>query len=647
VSDPRPFGLEDLERQVAIGQVAIDPAGELVAYTRRTIVDGRDRIDLWAVPYAGGEPAQLTDGASSDTTPRFSPDGRLVAYLSAPQDKAAQLHVVAREGGQPRKLTSFPHGAADAVWSPDGASLIVLADDEHHPGDVVAAKGAPTARVIDRIDWRDDDEGSDRVLPRHVHRVPLHGGEPERLTSGEWRASRPRVAADGSVLVLADPRPGSDLDPAAQVHRVARDGRVEAVTGLPGGVAHYTPLPDGKLICLGWQHRRPKKHQPAQILLVAPGGAVTTLAPGLDRWPGEPAYETDLHDWHVDLDQDGPVTSVADSGCVVPYRLHEHGAEPLVGLESAPMTGAIASASGHVVASLTLGAGVGAPEVYALEPEGPRRLTTHGSEWLEGLRLPPVEVIEVEGPAGPIQTMLVSPGEAGDEPRATVLLAHGGPLGQWGVVPPIEAVLLAGAGYRVALPNIRGSNNRGSAWQEGLGGDWGGPDIEDCHAVVDHMVDAGLADPERLGCLGLSYGGFVVNWLIGTSDRFKAAVSENGVVNQVAAWANSDTGAIYNRSSDLGEPTSEAGAAELWRKSPLRHVDSIHTPLLMLQASNDLRCPPGDSEQLFVALRWLGRPVAHVRYPEENHAYQGAGRFDRRLDRQRRVLDWFRRHMPA
>ena len=138
-----------------------------------------------------------------------------------------------------------------------------------------------------------------------------------------------------------------------------------------------------------------------------------------------------------------------------------------------------------------------------------------------------------------------------------------------------------------------------------------------------------------------------MNWLIATSDRFKAAVSENGVVNQVAAWANSDTGVIYNRAADLGEPTSPEGVEELWRKSPLRHVADINTPLLMLQPSDDQRCPAGDTEQLFVALRWLGRPVAHVRYPGEHHAFQGDGRFDRRLDRHRRVLEWFGRHMPA
>jgi dipeptidyl aminopeptidase/acylaminoacyl peptidase len=252
------------------------------------------------------------------------------------------------------------------------------------------------------------------------------------------------------------------------------------------------------------------------------------------------------------------------------------------------------------------------------------------------------------GPPGPSisRSTLVHPAGA-RERCATVLLPHGGPTGQWAVVPTLEAVLLAGVGYLVAMPNIRGSYDRGGDWVAALDGDWGGVDADDCHAVLDHLVAEGLADADRLGCTGLSYGGFLVHWLIGTSGRFRAAVSENGVVNQVSAWANCDHGPRYSREARLGDVSSPEGAEQLWRSSPLRHVAAIRTPLLILQAADDQRCPAADNEQLFVALKWLGREVAHVRYPGEHHTFQGGGRFDRRLDRHRRVLEWFGRHMPA
>ena len=161
--------------------------------------------------------------------------------------------------------------------------------------------------------------------------------------------------------------------------------------------------------------------------------------------------------------------------------------------------------------------------------------------------------------AGDITCFVVSPAGAGAAPRATILAPHGGPTFQWHKLPSVEALLLARAGYRVLLPNLPGSTGRGRAFIRALRGDWGGVDADGCHAVLDHAVAAGLADPERLGVFGLSYGGFLANWLVGTSDRFAAAVSENGVVNNVSAWAGSDCGPTYSARPGIGEATTAEG----------------------------------------------------------------------------------------
>jgi dipeptidyl aminopeptidase/acylaminoacyl peptidase len=256
-----------------------------------------------------------------------------------------------------------------------------------------------------------------------------------------------------------------------------------------------------------------------------------------------------------------------------------------------------------------------------------------------------MSAVEAPGPGGPIETWIASPSGAGDAQLPTIVDVHGGPLGAWAPTPSIEVALLVGRGYRVVLPNIRGSASYGADWIRPQLGDWGGVDAADVHAALDHVVDLGLADPARIGVLGLSYGGFMVHWLIGTSDRFRAAVSENGVANQVAAWANSDTGPDYDRTSRMGDVLSADGVDRLWRQSPLAHVAEITTPLLMLQAEADLRCPPADNEQLFIALRWLRRTVEYVLYPEESHIYSVTGRPDRRVDRMTRMLDWFDRHL--
>jgi dipeptidyl aminopeptidase/acylaminoacyl peptidase len=160
------------------------------------------------------------------------------------------------------------------------------------------------------------------------------------------------------------------------------------------------------------------------------------------------------------------------------------------------------------------------------------------------------------------------------------------------------------------------------------------------------LIRMGLADPGRLGALGLSHGGFIVNWLISTTDLFAAAVVENGVANQISVWGNSDIGPPYCQASGLGDVVTDEGVRRLWESSPLRHVQDIHTPLLILQGDADLRCPKSDNEQLFVALRWLRRDVQYVLYPGGNHLFQGTGAPAQRFDRHRRVLEWFETYIP-
>jgi dipeptidyl aminopeptidase/acylaminoacyl peptidase len=272
-----------------------------------------------------------------------------------------------------------------------------------------------------------------------------------------------------------------------------------------------------------------------------------------------------------------------------------------------------------------------------------RTWTSMGSAWQRRHPAPEMRRLDAPGEGGPIETWVASPPGADDLPLPTVVDIHGGPLGAWAPAPSLEVLLLVARGYRVVLPNIRGSATYGRDWIRPQLGDWGGVDAADVHAALDQVVELGLADADRLGVLGLSYGGFMVHWLIGTSDRFRAAVAENGVANQVSAWANSDTGVEYNRMALLGDPLSREGMERLWRQSPLANVASIRTPLLMFQAEADRRCPPADNEQLFIALRVLGREVEYVLYPDEHHVYATTGRPDRRIDRMTRMLDWFDR----
>jgi dipeptidyl aminopeptidase/acylaminoacyl peptidase len=214
----------------------------------------------------------------------------------------------------------------------------------------------------------------------------------------------------------------------------------------------------------------------------------------------------------------------------------------------------------------------------------------------------------------------------------------------------MDATHFTGHGYRVVMPNHRGSATFGTAWADALRGHWGELDTKDVHAALDDVIARGLTDPDRIGVMGGSYGGFLTQWLIGVSDRFRAAVGENGVTNQASAWGNSYFGVHYNRRWKLGDPLSRAGMLRLWRASPLANVERIRTPLLILQSEEDRICPASDNEQLFVALRALGRETELILYPEEHHEIKSSGRPDRRIDRMQRILAWFDRwvrELPA
>ena len=206
----------------------------------------------------------------------------------------------------------------------------------------------------------------------------------------------------------------------------------------------------------------------------------------------------------------------------------------------------------------------------------------------------------------------------------------GGPGGTWGPEPWLPDFSLAAAGARVLMPDPRGSASYGRAWLEAIRGSWGGADADDQLACADWAVGEGIADAARLGVTGLSYGGFMANWLISQTDRFRAAVSANGVSNQISAVGNCDEGALWAPRLGWGYPPADH--VRLWQQSPLAHAEAITTPLLMLQGEADMRCPPSDNEQLFVALRVRGRVVEYVLYPEESHLMQSVGRPDRRID---------------
>ena len=337
-----------------------------------------------------------------------------------------------------------------------------------------------------------------------------------------------------------------------------------------------------------------------------------------------------------------PLGGGAES-CRTAIPVTGNGLGPLVDESSRLIAGTLTARNGRRFMSAALDGQ--ASDLYELADGEPRRLTDLGSRWEARFRRFTLGELVVPTPAGPIQVWVASPTDAPKRPLPTILHFHGGPNGAWGPGGTMDSLNLTAHGYRVAMPNIRGSTTHGSAWIRDHMGRWGEADAEDVMAVADALVQRGLADEHRMGLMGLSYGGFLTQWMTGFTDRFAAAVAENGVGNVLADWGEAYFGVHYGRQYGQGDPLTEEGAAELWRQSPLRIAAKIKTPLLLLQAEEDRNCPPGANEQLFVALKVLGRETEYVLYPEEHHEMKNYGRPDRRIDRMQRHLEWFDRHL--
>ncbi len=669
-----------IRRQVVLEEHDPLPDGSGAVVVRRVVHGETYRSHLLLVPFAGGvtaEPRPLTAGAVRDTNPRVSPDGRRVAFRrSFPDDpdRLTAVMVQALDGGEPWLLWAPDHGVSEIAWSPDGRQMAFVAAAKESRFIVgKETKGRlVTARRITRADWRWNEVGHrdrwDQVWVGPVR----EGAAPRQLTRDDTDSRAVAWAPDGrAIAFVADPRPDADLRPLPSIWVVpARGGAPREAVRLAGYAGLPAFSPDGRwLACVGVDVADPLDDEiPGLFVAAFDGGTdaavspprAVALAPDLDR-PIGAHNDTDLNGWMASS-RPGPwwdgshglVTLVSDAGRVQPWRF---AFDPTTGRPA----GAPVRLTGADIAAWTLGVAGGVVSVVAtvderpmelltVEGSGPRarlrQRTTLGGAWRRGVPWPTMRRVLAPGPGGPIEAWIVSPAGAGDGPLPTVVNVHGGPLGGWSPAPSLENVLLASRGYRVILPNIRGSAGYGRAWIRPQLGDWGGVDASDVLAAVDHVVGVGLADPARLGILGLSYGGFMVNWLIGAApDRFAAAVSENGVTNQVNDWANSDSGPDYDRMARLGDPLTEEGVARLWRQSPLRLVSRIRTPLLILQGEADLRCPAADNEQLFVALRHLGREVEYVLYPESWHTFAITGRPDRRIDRNERMLAWFERHL--
>jgi dipeptidyl aminopeptidase/acylaminoacyl peptidase len=650
---PRNLAIDDLFQIKDVSEAQVSPDGKWVAYTvgSTSLKEEKSEAQVWMVPTAGGDPIPMTAKGSSASRPRWSPDGKSLAFLSARGEAKTQVWLLDRNGGDSQQLTEVRQGVQSYDWSPDGRKLVLLIQDPSQE-DLAAAKdeeqGVKPARsrtqppwVIDRLQTKRDYEGYLDRRRTHLYVFNVPAKKLTQITGGDYDDSQPAWAPDGRFIVFVSNR---DKEPDAtfntELWLVAADNPDQGktmvrLTSNPGEDGEPEWSPDGKWITyvtttapeLIWYGIR-------QLAVIsAQGGQPRLLTKTLDRNVISPRFAPD--------------------GKSIYFIWEDSGEQRLARIP--PGGGEVARVidGRHVVTEFTLSntgipvAAVSEPsalkEIFAFEQGKLRRLTKTNDALMAQIRLGEFEKIRFKSADGTdIEGFLCKPPSFAPEMKyPTLLRIHGGPTMQFTYEFNFEAQLFAANGYLVVMVNPRGSSGYGQDFAKAIFADWGNKDYEDVVAGVDHAIAKGNADPDRLGVGGWSYGGILTNYVISKTTRFKGAVSGAGGIFWAASYGHDH----YQREYiyELGEPWKKR---EVWDRvsSAFYNVEKITTPTLIMGGEEDWNVPIMNSEHLYQALRQLGRTTELVVYPGQHH---GISKPSYQKDLYERYLAWYDKYVKG
>ncbi|MCI0523784.1 MAG: S9 family peptidase [Acidobacteria bacterium] len=650
----RPLKLDDLPRLREVRDPQLSPDGQWVAYVVSAIDVKEDKSvsHVWMISYDGKTNRQMTWSAESESAPRWSPDGKYLSFTSSRKGpaKGNQVWLLDRSGGEAFQLTDVKGRLQSYEWSPDSKRLALVVGDPDPEAEAAQAaqeKGEkpkpPKPIVIDRYKFKQDGQGY-LLSGRHsyVYLFDIETKKLDRLTAGKWDEAAPSWSPDGArIAFMSNHAEDPDREPSTQVFVAdAKPGATEkALTPATsrGGRSRPEWSPDGKWITfLESDEKKWGAYNMNHLAVVSADGSGAPKridsVEAIDRSVASPTFSADGKSINFLITDDRSVYPAQVN--IASLRVERLLTPPIV-------VSSWESASNRSV--VLSGGNTKYTEIYAFENGALRQITKHNDELFAELELGQTEEVNFKSKDGTeVHGLLTYPVGYVRGTRVPLLLRiHGGPNGQDQHSFSTERQFFAANGYAVLAVNYRGSAGRGQKFSRAIFADWGHYEVEDLQAGVDHVVKMGVADPDRLGVGGWSYGGILTDYLIASDTRFKAATSGAGTAFTVSYYGTDHY--IIQYDNEIGPPW-DPKAWETYQKIsyPFLRADRIKTPTLFLCGEKDFNVPIAGSEQMYQALRSLGVETQLVIYPNQNH---GINRPSYVRDRYERYLAWYDKYL--